>query len=513
MTAFDSIAQAVASNGCRHVFGVPGGGPNLDLIGAFNRHGVEFVLAHTETGAAIMAATFSVVTDTVSAVIVTRGPGAAAAVNGAAHATLDRAPLLVITDCVPEATRATTGHQRFDQRALMRAVTLRTARIGNDVTEAQLTDLIATAKGPLAGAVHIDLDTNSTTEIDGYPIPPTATITVSADELRNRLATCSSPVVICGSQAPSDCREALEQFAAPVLTTYQGAGILPEGHPLLAGMFTNATPERELLNNADLVVLIGFDDVEPLPGAWSYSCDVISIDSFPLAHSLTPVSMTFIGDARDVLPMRSSDNRDATQHVAGLRSRLADASRPLGPVDLVRSAAEVMPDETVVTVDAGAHFLAVMPFWPVTRTKQVFISNGLATMGYALPAAIGAALGECDRPVIAFTGDGGLHMALSELETLQRLQLPVCVAVFNDSELTLIRLKQKDAQGGAKAVAYGATDFAALANAVGMAATVVTHSDDLLPAFQHAYESGKPHLVDVRLDATEYEHILQVSRG
>ncbi len=91
MTAFDSIAQAVAKTGCTRVFGVPGGGPNLDLIGAFNRHGVEFVLAHTETGAAIMAATFSVVTDTVSAVIVTRGPGAAAAVNGAAHATLDRA--------------------------------------------------------------------------------------------------------------------------------------------------------------------------------------------------------------------------------------------------------------------------------------------------------------------------------------------------------------------------------------------------------------------------------------
>lgn len=513
MNAFDSIAKAVADNGCSRVFGVPGGGPNLDLIGAFNRHGVEFVLAHTETGAAIMAATFSVVTDTVSAVIVTRGPGAAAAVNGAAHATLDRAPLLVITDCVPESTRATTGHQRFDQRALMRAVTLRTARIGNDVTEAQLVNLIATAKGPLAGAVHIDLDANSTTDIDEYPVRRTAANSASADELLDRLSQSSSPVVICGSQAPSDCREALEQFAAPVLTTYQGAGVLPDGHPLLAGMFTNATPERELLNNADLIVLIGFDDVEPLPGAWTYSCDVVSIDSFPITHTLAPVSMTFIGDARDVLPLRSADHRDATQYVAGLRSRLADASRPLGPVDLVRSAVEVMPNEAIVTVDAGAHFLAVMPFWPMTRTKQVFISNGLATMGYALPAAIGAALGDLDRPVIAFTGDGGLHMALSELETLQRLRLPVCVAVFNDSELTLIRLKQKQDQGGAQAVAYGATDFAALARAVGMSATVVAHSDELLPAFRNAYESGRPHLVDVRLDATEYEHILQVSRG
>jgi acetolactate synthase-1/2/3 large subunit len=513
MNAFDSIAQAVADNGCTRVFGVPGGGPNLDLIGAFNRRGIEFVLAHTETGAAIMAATFSVVTNTVSAVIVTRGPGAAAVVNGAASATLDRAPLLVITDCVPEANRATTGHQRFDQRAMMRSVTLRTARIGNDVTQEQIADLIATATGPLAGAVHIDLDAQSSTDIDEASHHPSNSHLVSATEMRERLTSCTSPVVICGSQAPSDCRDALERFGAPTLTTYQGAGPLPEGHPLLAGMFTNATPERELLSDADLVILIGFDDVEPLPGAWPMTGDVISIDTFPISHTFAPVSMTFIGHASDVLPERLNDPRDPTQHVAGVRSRLADASRPLGPIELVRSAAEVMPDEAVVTVDAGAHFLAVMPFWPITRRKQIFISNGLATMGYALPAAIGAACGDPTRPVIAFTGDGGIHMALSELETLQRFQLPVCVAVFNDSELTLIRLKQREEQGGEQAVAYGPTDFAAIAMSVGMTSSVVTKSEQLFPAFQHALQSGRPHLVDVRLDATEYDHILRVSRG
>jgi acetolactate synthase-1/2/3 large subunit len=278
-------------------------------------------------------------------------------------------------------------------------------------------------------------------------------------------------------------------------------------------MFTNATPERELLSDADLVILIGFDDVEPLPGAWPMTGDVISIDTFPISHTFAPVSMTFIGHASDVLPERLNDPRDPTQHVAGVRSRLADASRPLGPIELVRSAAEVMPDEAVVTVDAGAHFLAVMPFWPITRRKQIFISNGLATMGYALPAAIGAACGDPTRPVIAFTGDGGIHMALSELETLQRFQLPVCVAVFNDSELTLIRLKQREEQGGEQAVAYGPTDFAAIAMSVGMTSSVVTEPEQLFPAFQHALQSGRPHLVDVRLDATEYDHILRVSRG
>ena len=516
MNAFHAIAASLAEAGCTRAFGVPGGGPNLDLIGALNEHNIEFVLAHTETGAAIMAAAHGLLSRAPSAVIVTRGPGAAAVVNGAASATLDRAPLVVITDCVPQARREATGHQRFDQRAMLRPVTLRTARIGNDVDAAALDEFVATCLGPPAGAIHIDLDATATTDID--PLAPSVVVPtellVDAETMRSTLQHAVSPVVIVGEHAPLELIDTLEAFNAPVLTSYQGAGALPEGHPLHAGMFTNATPEKPLLRDADLVVLVGCDDVEPLPGVWPESGTVVSIDPQPIRHHLAPVTMQYIGHPAEVMTQRiDSTGRNPHAHQSALRSRLADASRPLGPIALVKAAAELWPSECVVTVDAGAHFLAVMPMWPITRRHQVLISNGLATMGYALPAAIGAATADPNRPVIAFTGDGGLHMALSELETLQRLNLPVVVAVFNDSELTLIRLKQKAGQGGSAAVAYGPTDFAAVARGMGVAATVVTEGEQLAAAFEGALVSNRPHLVDVRLDATEYDHILQVSRG
>jgi acetolactate synthase-1/2/3 large subunit len=513
MNAFNAIASALHDRGCRVVFGVPGGGPNLELIGALEHAGIRFALAHTESGAAMMASAHGLSAGSISAVVVTRGPGAANVVNGAAQATLDRAPLVVITDCVPASTRERVAHQRFEQRELMRPVALRTARIGDDVTRDELHDLLATAVGPPAGAVHIDLDSTSKTEIDPRPPAPNPSQLVTLDEIRQHIVMAERPVVISGTHSSDGIRGLLEAFNAPVLTTYQGVGVLPEGHSLQSGLFTNSSPERDLLALADLVILVGFDEVEPLPGEWPSDCQVIAVDPFPVVHRYAPVVAQFVGELGDVLGGLRSVWEYSPGRVERIRSRLADASRPLGPVDVVNTAAEIWPDFGSVTVDAGAHFLAVLPFWPVERRRQLYISNGLSTMGYALPAAIGIASADPTRPVLAFTGDGGLHMVLSELETLRRLGLPVCVAVFNDSELSLIRLKQRSHQGGTGAVSYGLTDFAAAATAMGVEATVVSRPDELSGSFSAALAAGGPFLIDVRLDATEYEHIMSVSRG
>ena len=129
------------------------------------------------------------------------------------------------------------------------------------------------------------------------------------------------------------------------------------------------------------------------------------------------------------------------------------------------------PAGTIATVDAGAHMLAVMPLWEVDEPRQLLISSGLATMGFALPAAIAAALCVPGRPVVAFTGDGGLGMTLAEIETAVRLRLRIVVIVFNDAALSLIKIKQRPAgQGGAEAVDYAPVSFAGVATAMGAAA-------------------------------------------
>jgi acetolactate synthase-1/2/3 large subunit len=165
--------------------------------------------------------------------------------------------------------------------------------------------------------------------------------------------------------------------------------------------------------------------------------------------------------------------------------------------------------DALLTVDAGAHMLAALPFWPVTRPRGLLISNGLATMGYALPAAIGAAL--AGHHVVCLTGDGGLGMVLAELETVARLALPVTVVVFNDAALSLIEIKQGAAQGDATAVRYAPVDLAAAAAALGVPSAAVDTAADACHVLRAA--GPGPFLLDARVDPASYRHLMAVSRG
>jgi acetolactate synthase-1/2/3 large subunit len=177
---------------------------------------------------------------------------------------------------------------------------------------------------------------------------------------------------------------------------------------------------------------------------------------------------------------------------------------------VVRTARGSLGD-ALLTVDAGAHMLVTMPVWATNGPDPVLISNGLATMGFALPAAIGAALARPGRRVACLTGDGGLGMAMAEIETLARLALDVTVVVFNDAALTLIALKQRDAQGGAAAITYRATDFAAVAAAMGVPGVVVDDINGLRRAL--ASSAGGPLVVDARIDPASYHHVIRTIRG
>jgi acetolactate synthase-1/2/3 large subunit len=172
------------------------------------------------------------------------------------------------------------------------------------------------------------------------------------------------------------------------------------------------------------------------------------------------------------------------------------------------------PAGTIATIDAGAHMLVAMPLWEVERPGEALISSGLATMGFALPAAIAAAIARPDRHVLCLTGDGGLGMALAELETLVRLQLAVVVVVFNDRALSLIEIKQAaEGHGGSGAVRYGATDFAGVARAVGMPGRRVDDARALTELLDEAFRRGGPSLVDAVVDPSGYPEVLEATRG
>jgi len=180
----------------------------------------------------------------------------------------------------------------------------------------------------------------------------------------------------------------------------------------------------------------------------------------------------------------------------------------LSPQAVVRAARAALPPGAIATIDAGAHMLVAMALWDVEEAHECLISSGLATMAFALPAAIGASHASA-APVVCFIGDGGLGMCVGELETLARTRRDVRVVVFNDACLSLIRIKQTGLPSDREAVTHAPVDYAACARAFGIAGVVVRDAT----ALRAALELPAPCLIDARIDASGYGAVLQSLRG
>jgi acetolactate synthase I/II/III large subunit len=166
-----------------------------------------------------------------------------------------------------------------------------------------------------------------------------------------------------------------------------------------------------------------------------------------------------------------------------------------------------------VTVDAGAHMLPVTMLWPVSHPNDMLISNGLSTMGFALPAAVGAATADAQKPVVALTGDGGLLMCTGELLTAAREKLFIITIVFNDASLSLIEIKQQAKRLPAAGVALGTVDWTTLASSMGVRPYLATNEDELVRALDSASAYEGPSLIDARIDRSNYGATLRAIRG
>jgi acetolactate synthase I/II/III large subunit len=551
-----AIVGALSAAGTRVLFGVPGGGQNLDVVGAAAEAGLRFVLAHGETAATIMAATCADLTGVPGAVVVTRGPGLASAANGIAHATLDRLPLVVIADTVPAQDRERISHQRLDQDALGRCVAKATFTLGGKEPVTLLNEAEWAVRLALtlpAGPVVLNIDPDAPGPArhpqaadepggagEGNELGGTGggDVTIGVGEAGERaglaplaeaLQAARRPVVLLGTGAfrhAAAVRDALVGSGIPALHTYRARGIVPDSSAEAAGLFTGGTMEAPLLAAADLIVGLGVDPVELIPAPWDYAARTVLVTDVPAGSA-----RYFTGGTELLAPMPAAIDVLAARRAAhdwpaaAGRAAKHQATRLLGqanapvpgsltPQDVVATVRAHTPPQAIATVDSGAHMLAVMPLWPVDEPHRLLISSGLATMGYALPAAIGAAFCAAGQPVIAFTGDGGLGMTLMEIETAVRHRLPVIVVVFNDASLSLIKIKQRPAgHGGEAAVGYGRTSFAAAAAAMGAAAAAVTDQAELAAELAAALGRAGPTLIDARVDPAGYPAILDLTRG
>jgi len=297
-------------------------------------------------------------------------------------------------------------------------------------------------------------------------------------EARSLLAAARRPVIILGLEArdaatAAAVRRLAESLACPVLATYKAMGVMPDAHPQYVGGFTSGAAEYETVSRADLILLVGFDPVELLRQRWRYSAPVLDVATVRHAvHYVEPAVGLYgaLAPALAALGVGARPGDWTPDELAalkrGMRAALRYESRgpglsPQQVVEIAAEAAAQRPALPRIAVDAGAHMFSAMAFWPCAEPCGALISNGLATMAFALPAAIASALHEPARTAIAFTGDGGLFMCLAELSTAVQTAARVVTIVFNDGALSLIDIKQQQRRLPTRGVRWDRPDFAA----------------------------------------------------
>jgi len=541
-TVADLIVDGLVRAEVSRLFGVPGGGSNLEVLEAARVRGLPFVLCHQEWAACIMAAVTGELTGRPGAVLSTLGPGVTASATGLAHARLDRSPLIYVSDRHPAGVLQFATHQYVDHGAHVGAIAKDSVSVGADSAAHWVAHAVRLALTEPRGPVHLDLPADvagrsavpAATSVTPAPLPPLDGELVERAAAMIRAAR--RPLVIAGLGCRAADAKWLRAFAealpTPVLTTYKAKGAIPDPHPLALGIFTGGALEEPLVRRADLIIAFGLDTVELIPRPWAYTAPVLSLTRCPAAEPRlqAPGGGAYFTPALEVVGEPGSILEDLAGRLLGRaradwdvaevdrirRERHAALEVPvpgLAPHRVVQMTRELTAGGSIATVDAGAHMFPATAYWHALEPGELLISNGLATMGFALPAAIAAQLVHPHRRVICFTGDGGLMMVAAELETVARLGLPIVIVVFNDEALSLIAIKQEQKGFEGVSMRYAGPDLRALARAFGLRAFTATDEATLHQALIGAQTAPGPALIDARIDASGYRRMLEIVRG
>jgi acetolactate synthase-1/2/3 large subunit len=536
-TVADILIDGLCRAGVQRIFGVPGGGSNLELLEAARAAGLPFVLCHQESAACVMAAVTGELTGAPGAVLSTLGPGVSASATGLAHAFLDRSPLIYLSDRHPSAALGFTTHQAFDHAAFLAPIVKGSVTVTAESASHAIAHAAQLALKEPRGPVHLDLPADVASQAAvpfATSVRPTDLSQPSPADLDAAAAMirrAKRPVVLVGLQCRGGDAKWLRAFCealpAPVLATYKAKGALPDPHPLALGIFTGGALEEPVVGRADLIITFGLDTVEMIPRRWSYEAPVLSLVRAPAGVAagggtyFTP-ALELVGALglilEELAPRLREHHADwdvvEVDRLRRERQRALEIAVPgLAPHRIVQIAREYTPAGTIATADAGAHMFQAAEYWQAVSPGEFLISNGLATMGFALPAAIAAQLVYPERRVLCLTGDGGFMMVAAELETMARLRLPITVIVFNDAALSLIEVKQEQRGYAGASMRYAGPDLAALAKSFGVAARVVTDEAAFTSALVAARGEAGPLLVDARIDPSGYRAMLEIVRG
>jgi acetolactate synthase-1/2/3 large subunit len=335
-------------------------------------------------------------------------------------------------------------------------------------------------------------------------------------------STSRKPLVLAGLGSDGDLAALCARHRVPAMVTYKAKGVVPDDHPWFGGVFTNATIEQPLIDDSDLLIGIGLDPVELIPRAWTRAQPIVNLGAWRVEDAHVPFELQVVGEFDENLALIDSllgptewDASAVAGHVRRQRDRIARQDDPgFTPQRVVEIAARKLASSVSrVTVDAGAHMFPATVLWPIASPRTMLISNGLSTMGFAVPAAVGAALIDRSTPVVALTGDGGLLMCAGELLTAARERLPILTIVFADDSLSLIEIKQQARKLPPAGVALGGIDWLAIARGFAVHAFGASNGCELERAIDAALDCRGAALIEARIDRSHYGDTMRAVRG
>ena len=525
--ASDLFVECLENEGVRHVFGIPGE-ETVDLNESLSRSEVEFVPVRHEQGGAYMADVYGRLTGRAGVCLGTLGPGAMNLTTPIADAYLDSAPLVALTGQGDLERMHKESHQYIDILSVLRPIVKWNARLNNPrIIPEVVRKAFKVAQQQKPGPTHIEIPEDvMEEEVDAAPLPvkdrvrhpePSGEEIMRAAEV---IRSASSPIILAGNgavrvgAAPA-LREFSEATSIPVAETFMGKGLVDSRGDNALGAVGLQAGDYDMagFDEADVVIAIGFDLVEHSPDHWNSKRDktIVYIDTVAVEvdeYFVTEVDL--VGDITRILTRLthecsglgpgggSSRLRDVV--MGRLEAAKDDDAFPMQPPRALYEIRKVLGDEDILISDVGLHKLWIGRMYPAHEPNTCIIANGLAGMGFALPAAIAAKLVHPDRNVITVNGDGGFLMNFQELETAKRMRTPMVNVIWENQQYGSIVWKQDKKFGEHFGVDFTNPDFVKLAESFGLPAWRCESAEDFPNYLREALGHDEPTVVVLPID-------------
>jgi acetolactate synthase-1/2/3 large subunit len=532
MNVAQLIARCLENEGVAYIFGLPGE-EIIPLVDALDQSSIRFILVRSEQAAAFMADMYGRVTGRAGVCLATLGPGAINLLLGVADAQTDSAPLVALSAQVGLGRIYKETHQVVDLVSMFKPVTKwADTLLTPQAAPEMLRHAFNVAQSERPGAVYLAIpqdvaamEVESTRQpLSIHPAHAEAPSPTQIAQAAALLEAAKSPIVLAGhGAARHQAQEALISFSdrlkIPVATTFHGKGVFPDDHPYALG--TMGFMVHDYVNfgfdQADVIVTVGYELQEFSPVRINPRGDkqIIHLHRFPaMVDANYNVAVDVQGDipaALTALAARVSPKPGlvvAERHIrcllrAELERGRHDESYPVKPQRLVAETRAALKPEDIVLVDSGAVKMWMARLYPTYRPNTCLVSNGLSTMGFALPGALGVKLAAPQRKVLAVTGDGGFLMNSQEIETALREKIPYVILVWVDGSYGLIKWKMEMNLHRYAQVDFGNPDFVKYAESFGAKGYFIRAARDLLPTLMKALAEDTVSVIACPVDYSE----------